>query len=82
MTLRDVVIPAGMTLGIAHRSTAEDELFGVVHEAIEDGDGEFRILELAMPELGRELASDDRAATLPVGIVIGLAMAPDRSGAA
>jgi len=35
-----------------------------VHEAVEDGVGERRVLELSVPELDRQLAGDEHASAL------------------
>ena len=43
---------------------AEFDGFGAVDEAVEDGVGEGRIVELGVPEFERQLAGDDEAAAL------------------
>lgn len=51
-------------LAFAHRLAGEFDHFAVVDQSIEDSVGEGRILELAVPELDRELAGDEHAAAL------------------
>ena len=48
----------------AHGFAGQLDQFSVVDEAVEDGVGESRIFELAVPEFNRQLAGDDHAAAL------------------